>query len=160
MSCQSPLARVCYFNVYYYSFLISSLFGLHKIVVFLSHSLAIHNTTMSKDSLSLAQKVAIITGSGRETGIGAAIASTLARNGAWVVINHVSDASGPRAAAVAQSIVDAGGNAVVVQADVSTPGGAKGLVQQTLETFGVDHIDILGNTSRYLLSYFLIGADA
>lgn len=99
---------------------------------------------MSPDTLSLDRKVAIVTGSGRETGIGAGIASALARNGAWVVINHVSDATAPRAAGVAQGIIDNGGKAVVVQADVSTPEGAKGLVQQTLERFGVEHIDILG----------------
>ena len=98
---------------------------------------------MSGDSLSLAGKVAIVTGSGRENGIGAGIASTLARHGAWVVINHVSEATAPRAAAVAQGIVDRGGKAVVVQADVSTQDGAKGLVQQSLDKFHVNHVDIL-----------------
>ncbi|KAH8691440.1 putative short-chain dehydrogenase [Talaromyces proteolyticus] len=102
---------------------------------------------MSPDTLSLDGKVAIVTGSGRETGIGAGIASALARNGAWVVINHVSDASATRAAAVAKKIIDAGGKAVVVQADVSTQEGAKGLVQQTLEKFQVQHVDILVNNA-------------
>ena len=52
---------------------------------------------MSPDSLSLAGKVAIVTGSGRENGIGAAIALNLARSGARVTINYVSEASAPRA---------------------------------------------------------------
>ena len=99
---------------------------------------------MTADTLSLAGKVAIITGSGRETGIGAGIATALARNGASVVINHVSDTTAQRAAAVAQKIVNAGGKAVVVQADVSTKEGAEKLVQQSLEKFGVNHVDILG----------------
>jgi NAD(P)-dependent dehydrogenase (short-subunit alcohol dehydrogenase family) len=99
---------------------------------------------MTADILSLTGKVAIVTGSGRETGIGAGIATALARNGASVVINHVSDTTSTRAAAVAQKIVDAGGKAVVVQADVSTKEGAEKLVQQSLEKLQVQHVDILG----------------
>lgn len=99
---------------------------------------------MLEDPLSLSQKVAIIMGSGRETGIGAAIASMLARHGASVVINHVSDKSAPRAATIAKSIIDAGGDAVVIQADITTPTGSESLIRQTLEKFAVDHIDILG----------------
>lgn len=99
---------------------------------------------MAVDTLSLAGKVAVITGSGRETGIGAGIATALARNGAWVVINHVSDKSAARAAASAQRIIDAGGKATVVQADVSTKEGAEKLIQESLEKLQVQHIDILG----------------
>ncbi|OKL59522.1 hypothetical protein UA08_05420 [Talaromyces atroroseus] len=100
------------------------------------------------DDLSLAGKVAIITGSGRETGIGAGIAHTLASNGAWVVINHISDKTAHRAANVAESIVqNTTGKAVVVQADVSTPEGAKKLVEESLKQFEVDHVDILVNNA-------------
>lgn len=99
---------------------------------------------MAPDTLDLSGKLAIITGSGKETGIGACIATTLARNGALVVINHVSDTSAPRAARVAQAICQEGGKAIVVQANVSTIEGATKLVQQTLERFHVEHIDILG----------------
>lgn len=97
------------------------------------------------DTLSLAGKVAIITGSGRETGIGAGIATALARNGAWVVLNHVSDKTAPRAAKVAETLnQNTTGKAVVVQADVSSPDGAQKLVEEGLKLFGVDHVDILG----------------
>lgn len=99
---------------------------------------------MMPDTLDLTGKVAIITGSGKETGIGARIATILARNGALVVINHVSDTSRPRAAGVAQAICQDGGKAIAVQADVSTIEGANKLVHQTLEQFRVDHIDIIG----------------
>ncbi|KAJ5099980.1 hypothetical protein N7532_006981 [Penicillium argentinense] len=102
---------------------------------------------MATDTLDLQSKVAIITGSGKETGIGATIASTLARNGSLVAINHISEASAPRAAAVAQAICQAGGKAIVVQADVSTAEGAQYLVSQTLEKLQVDHIDILVNNA-------------
>lgn len=99
---------------------------------------------MAPDTLDLTGKVAIVTGSGRETGIGACIATTLAHNGALVIINHVSDASSSRAANVVKAISRQGGRAAVVKADVTTPEGAKALVDETLLTFGVDHIDILG----------------
>lgn len=96
------------------------------------------------DTLSLDGKVAIITGSGRENGIGAAIAAVLARNGALVTINHVSPESEPRAAIVQKTIQDAGGRAIVVQADITTPEGSRKLVDETLKGFHTDHIDILG----------------
>lgn len=99
---------------------------------------------MTPDTLSLDGKVAIITGSGRENGIGAAIAIALARNGAAVTINYVSDSSAPRAAAVAKTIQDNGGRAIVVQASVDRKEDGLRLVSETLEAFGTQKIDILG----------------
>jgi len=95
------------------------------------------------DTLSLEGKVAIITGSGRETGIGAATAIALARNGASVTINYVSDATAPRAANVLKSIHEAGGKAIAVRADVTKPEEAKRLVEETLKGFNTDKVDIL-----------------
>jgi NAD(P)-dependent dehydrogenase (short-subunit alcohol dehydrogenase family) len=102
---------------------------------------------MAPDTFSLAGKIAIVTGSGRENGIGAAIAHTLARNGARVVINHVSDSSAPRAAKVAAGIQSIGADVIIVQADVSTPEGAAKLANETLKGFNTDSIDILGTTT-------------
>jgi len=102
---------------------------------------------MTPDTLSLAGKVAIVTGSGRENGIGAAIAIALSRNGAAVVINYVSESSEARAAGVAKTIQAAGGQVIVVKASVSTPEGANHLVQETLKRFKTDHIDILVNNA-------------
>lgn len=99
---------------------------------------------MAPTSLSLAGKTAIVTGSGRENGIGAAIATALARNGANVTINYVSDGSAPRAAKVAASLEAFGAKVVVSQADVATPEGAAKLVKDTLTGFKTDKIDILG----------------
>jgi NAD(P)-dependent dehydrogenase (short-subunit alcohol dehydrogenase family) len=99
---------------------------------------------MTYETLSLAGKVAIVTGSGRENGIGAAIAAALARNGASVTINHVSDSSAPRAAAVVKNIEAVGGRAIVVKADVGTKQGANFIVSETLKEFETNHIDILG----------------
>lgn len=98
---------------------------------------------MPADSLSLAGKVAIITGSGRENGIGAAIAAGLARNGASVTINYFSESSAPRAEVVAEEIRSKGGKVIVIRAAVDQE-GAKVLVDRTLKAFGTDHIDILG----------------
>ena len=99
---------------------------------------------MTVDTLSLQGKVAIVTGSGRENGIGAGIALALARNGASVVVNHVSDFVKDRALYVAETLRLAGGQAIVVQSAVDTLEGARELVKQTLEGFKTDHIDILG----------------
>lgn len=96
------------------------------------------------DTLSLEGKVAIITGSGRETGIGAATAALFARNGAAVTINYLSEKSAPRAENVLKTIQDAGGKAIAVRADVTTPEGVEKLVQETLKSFNTDKIDILG----------------
>jgi NAD(P)-dependent dehydrogenase (short-subunit alcohol dehydrogenase family) len=101
---------------------------------------------MASNDLSLTGKVAIVTGSGRETGIGAGIAIALARNGAAVTINYVSDSSAPRAQAVAEKIRSEGGKATVIRAAVDKE-GAKLLVDGTLKAFGTDHIDILGTSS-------------
>lgn len=95
------------------------------------------------DTLSLEGKVAIITGSGRETGIGAATAIALARNGASVTLNYVSDATAPRAENVLKTIREAGGKAIAVRADVTKPEEAKKLVYETLKGFNTDTIDIL-----------------
>lgn len=101
------------------------------------------------DTLSLEGKVAIITGSGRETGIGAATAIALARNGASVTINYMSDSTAPRAANVLKSIRDAGGKAIAVQADVTKPEEIKRLVDETLKGFNTDKIDILGEYAEF-----------
>lgn len=98
---------------------------------------------MAPDTLSLAGKTAIVTGSGRENGIGAAIVLALARNGASVAINYVSESSAPRAARVAERVKAFGAKAIVVRADVSTQAGASELVKATLDGFQIDKIDIL-----------------
>jgi len=105
---------------------------------------------MVADTLSLQNKVAIVTGSGRENGIGAGIALALARNGASVVVNYVSDSSRDRATNVCYNLRKAGGQAIAVQATVDTIEGARNLVKKTLEGFKTDHIDILGKKRRIL----------
>lgn len=101
---------------------------------------------MPADTLSLAGKIAIVTGSGRENGIGAGIVRALARNGAAVTINCVSDETVPRAEAFAESLRTQGQKVAVVQADITSTEGAKRIVEETLKAFSCDKIDILGES--------------
>lgn len=86
-------------------------------------------------------KVAVVTGASK--GIGAAIARTLARNGAAVVVNYASSRAG--ADAVGEAITAAGGKAVAVQGDVTKASDADALVAAAVERFG--RLDILVNNS-------------
>ena len=86
--------------------------------------------------MSLAGKVAIVTGSGR--GLGLAYAQELARQGAAVVINDVDAATAAEAVA---SIEAAGGKATAVVAPVGPTETAKQLVAAAVDTFG--RLDIL-----------------
>lgn len=87
------------------------------------------------------QKVAIITGSSH--GIGAAIARRLASDGAAVVINYASNAAA--ADAVVSDIVNAGGTAIAVQADVTRSADIARLFDETDRAFG--RLDILVNNA-------------
>lgn len=91
--------------------------------------------------MSLADKVAIVTGSSR--GIGRAIALKLAEAGARVVVNYSNHEAA--AAEVVAAIQQDGGQAMAVQADVSKPEDANRLVQSALAVFG--HVDILVNNA-------------
>jgi NAD(P)-dependent dehydrogenase (short-subunit alcohol dehydrogenase family) len=100
---------------------------------------------MAAETLSLAGKTALVTGSGRESGIGAAIARALARNGASVAIHYVSEQSKARAEKVASDInKEFGTKTTVVQGRLEHHATAKSIVEQTMMAFDVDQIDILG----------------
>ncbi|WP_458042755.1 MULTISPECIES: SDR family oxidoreductase [Bacteria] len=86
--------------------------------------------------MSLAGKVAIVTGSGR--GLGLAYAQELARQGATVVVN---DVDADVAAEAVASIEAEGGRAVAVVAPVGSTETADRLVQVAVDTFG--GLDIL-----------------
>lgn len=92
-------------------------------------------------NLRLKDKVAIVTGASK--GIGAGIATELAREGAKVVVNYMSDEA--RSNNVVREIERAGGTAIAVQADISKPEDINKLFEITAKTFG--KLDILVNNA-------------
>src|SRR6204780_2423050 len=89
----------------------------------------------------LTGKVAVVTGASK--GIGAAIAKSLASEGASVVVNYASSKSG--AETVVAAITAAGGKAVAVSGDVSKTSEATGIIDAAIKNYG--RLDILGNNS-------------
>ena len=83
-------------------------------------------------TLSLENKVALVTGGSR--GIGRAIALEFAARGAAVVVNY--NKSPESAEEVVKQIKDSGGKAAAFQADVSDFKQAEALVKFAIETFG------------------------
>ncbi|MBD2772204.1 3-oxoacyl-[acyl-carrier-protein] reductase [Iningainema sp. BLCCT55] len=90
---------------------------------------------------TLRGQVAIVTGASR--GIGRAIAQELARLGANVVVNYAS--SGNAAEEVVNTITQAGGSAIALQADVSKADLVDALLNSVMEKF--NRVDILVNNA-------------
>jgi 3-oxoacyl-[acyl-carrier protein] reductase len=86
------------------------------------------------EALSLAGKVAVVTGAG--AGLGRAEALALARAGADVVIGDVADSG----ADVVAEIEQLGGKAAFVKGDVAERDTADALVQTAIEQFGGLHV--------------------
>ena len=89
----------------------------------------------------LAGKVAVVTGASK--GIGAAIAKSLAAEGASVVVNYASSKAG--ADTVVSAITAAGGKAVAIGGDVSKAAEAQSIIDAAIKTYG--RLDILVNNS-------------
>jgi len=101
--------------------------------------------------LDLTGKVALVTGA--SSGIGAATATLLADLGARVVIGYHSNEAG--AEKVKQAIVNAGGTAVSMRADVRKADEIAELVQRTAGDLGP--IDILVNNAGSLVERQRLG---
>lgn len=81
-------------------------------------------------------RTALVTGASR--GIGRGIAVSLASEGYRVAVNYASDQAA--AAETAGQVREAGGEALVIQADVADSAQVQRMVSTTLEAFG--HIDV------------------
>jgi NAD(P)-dependent dehydrogenase (short-subunit alcohol dehydrogenase family) len=90
--------------------------------------------------LKLAGQVAVVTGAGR--GIGRAISSALAREGAAVVL---AARSGPELDGVAHEIEQAGGRALAVPTDVRQEASVEALVRRALAEWR--QVDVLVNAA-------------
>src|SRR5204862_2858998 len=100
-------------------------------------------------------RTALITGAGR--GIGRATAIRLARDGARIAINFKGNAD---AAAEAKRLVEkGGGEATVIQGDVSVDGEAEDVVKAAL-AFGGGRLDILVNNAGITRDNLLVRMSA
>jgi meso-butanediol dehydrogenase/(S,S)-butanediol dehydrogenase/diacetyl reductase len=97
-------------------------------------------TRIEEIMMRLNNKIALVTGAG--SGIGQAIAELFAQEGARVVVN---DRYAERAQETARRITQAGGQALAVEADVSSSEAVERMVAQALATYG--RIDILVNNA-------------
>ena len=89
----------------------------------------------------LSNKVAIVTGASK--GIGAGIATALGAAGARVAVNYSSDRQG--AERLAQAIIDSGGEAISVGADVSKAADVARLFDKVESAFR--RLDVLVNNA-------------
>lgn len=91
--------------------------------------------------MHLDSKVALVTGASR--GIGRAVAVALAKAGAKVVINYAGNIKA--AQEVLTEIQSAGGEAIIIQADVASLEAVEQMTKHVMDTYG--RIDILVNNA-------------
>ncbi|WP_288879178.1 SDR family oxidoreductase [Pedobacter panaciterrae] len=98
---------------------------------------------------TLKEKVILITGASR--GIGASIAHKLASAGAKVIVNY----AGGRAAAeqTVNDIIQQGGDAIAIQADVSNAADVKAMFDTAIDHYG--RIDVLVNNAGIMINKLL-----
>ena len=88
---------------------------------------------------------AIVTGSAK--GLGAGMVRQLAKEGYDVLINHVSESSGPKAAALAEEVIkEYGVGAIVFKGDVSSYEVCQDMVKAGVEAFG-ENLSVLINNA-------------
>ena len=103
-------------------------------------------------ALALASRVALVTGGSR--GVGRSVALTLASAGAKVAVNS---SGGAAATEFVNEITAAGGEAIVVDADLSQPDRGAEVVERTVQAFG--RLDILINNAGLLKANVAGNAD-
>ena len=89
----------------------------------------------------LQDRITLVTGS--SSGIGAAVAQSMAAEGATIIVNYAHSSQG--AETVVNEIISNGGDAIAIQADVSQENQVKSMFQQIFDRYGT--IDILVNNA-------------
>ncbi len=89
----------------------------------------------------LQDRITLVTGS--SSGIGAAVAQSMAAEGATIIVNYAHSSQG--AETVVNKIISNGGDAIAIQADVSQENQVKSMFQQIFDRYGT--IDILVNNA-------------
>jgi len=97
--------------------------------------------------MMLQGKVAIVTGGGRD--IGKAVSKKLAQEGAKVVINYSKNKE--RASETLAEIREIGGDAILVQGDVTKQADVDKVISETIKTYG-NEIHILVNVAGGLVA--------
>jgi 3-oxoacyl-[acyl-carrier protein] reductase len=97
-------------------------------------------------------KVAVVTGGSRD--IGKAVSVKLAAEGAKVVINYLNNET--QAKETLAEIQNAGGEAIIVKADVTNDAEVAQLITETQKAFGTS-IDILVNVAGGMVARKLLG---
>ena len=97
-----------------------------------------------KDAGKLVGKVALITGG--DSGIGRAVATMFAREGAAVAINYLAEEQSD-AEETRDAVEEAGGDCLLLPGDVTQQGMCESLVEKTVERFG--GIDVLVSNAAY-----------
>ncbi|MDE1191920.1 MAG: SDR family oxidoreductase [Arachidicoccus sp.] len=93
--------------------------------------------------MKLQNQIAIITGA--SSGIGKAVAKSMASEGATVVINYPFENSKADAQAVLDEVLQAGGKGIIFQCDVSAEADVQNMFASVIQQFGT--VDILVNNA-------------
>jgi NAD(P)-dependent dehydrogenase (short-subunit alcohol dehydrogenase family) len=99
-------------------------------------------------AIDLSGEVALVTGGG--SGIGEAIATTLARAGAGVAVADLSEQSASR---VAKSICESGGTAFAVQMDIGDPASVEAGISRLHSELGLISI-LVNNAATWVVKEF------
>jgi glucose 1-dehydrogenase len=98
---------------------------------------------MNESKMRLVGQTALITGA--NSGIGYAVAMNMAKEGANIVINYVTNEAAAFAAVESAKLLGNGNNAIALKADVSKEDEVQAMFAEAIKTFGT--IDILVNNA-------------